>query len=445
MQTRSLPARSSEADQAVLSSADLKQLKLKHFLSSQTEPRRNPDGPDAIAPSVVMRPASQLQPLEPILKSVLQSLISENSTVAAWSKAALQFDLALASGRASSSATLDKFNEDSASALELGTRLAVSSNNERRLQNQLAASIAEIAELRSNSRQSSDLSLSRENQDLRQQLVAVQRSRLQSASQLEQQLQSKCASLESENEMLESKCRRLQLEIQRLNETSLPANFWEGQHSVLSEIFDLKKEYEDLLSAHTNVRADLKSLVEEKNNLLAQLSNKEYECSTLSADVKSCQLKISRLEFELKSRTSESLNGRDSSAVSSGAVYSSPPKFEAFIPISRSAIDRPAATAASVSPYVSTSRSPYLSASRAARTSGVLPTSPVPLFKAAENSRDAPAQDSSFRSYSPSQIGEVVEHLPGSDHVSLSYSQKMKQVLDLVSTLDSRLLSLDEM
>jgi hypothetical protein len=230
-----------------------------------------------------------------------------------------------------------------------------------------------------------------------------------------------------------------------LNETSLPANFWEGQHSVLSEIFDLKKEYEDLLSAHTNVRADLKSLVEEKNNLLAQLSNKEYECSTLSADVKSCQLKISRLEFELKSRTSESLNGRDSSAVSSGAVYSSPPKFEAFIPISRSAIDRPAATAASVSPYVSTSRSPYLSASRAARTSGVLPTSPVPLFKAAENSRDAPAQDSSFRSYSPSQIGEVVEDLPGSDHVSLSYSQKMKQVLDLVSTLDSRLLSLDEM
>lgn len=440
---RSLPARSPEADQAVLSSADLKQLKLKHFLSSQTESRRNPDVPDVIAPSVVIRPASQLQPLEPILKSVLQSLISENSTVAAWSKAALQFDLALASGRASSSSTLDKFNEDSASALELGTRLAVSSNNERRLQNQLAASIAEIAELRSNSRQSSDLSLSRENQDLRQQLAAAQRSRLQSASQLEQQLQSKCASLESENEMLESKCRRLQLENQRLNETSLPANFWEGQHSVLSEIFDLKKEYEDLLSAHMNVRADVKSLVEEKNNLLAQLSNKEYECSTLSADVKSCQLKISRLEFELKSRTSDSLNGRDSAAVSSGAVYSSPPKFEAFIPISRSASDRPAATAASVSPFVS--RSPYLSASRAAHTSGVLPTSPVPLFKTAENSQVAPAQVSLFRSYSPSQIGEVVEDVPASDHVSQSYSQKMKQVLDLVSTLDSRLLSLDEM
>jgi hypothetical protein len=189
MQARSLPARSPEADQAVLSSADLKQLKLKHFLSSQTESRRNPDVPDVIAPSVVIRPASQLQPLEPILKSVVQSLISENSTVAAWSKAALQFDLALASGRASSSSTLDKFNEDSASALELGTRLAVSSNNERRLQNQLAASIAEIAELRSNSRQSSDLSLSRENQDLRQQLAAAQRSRLQSASQLEHQLE----------------------------------------------------------------------------------------------------------------------------------------------------------------------------------------------------------------------------------------------------------------
>jgi hypothetical protein len=63
---------------------------------------------------------------------------------------------------------------------------------------------------------------------------------LQDNAESNEKMQALISSLESENEMLESKCRRLQLEIQRMNDkTSLPANFWEGQHSVLNEIFDL--------------------------------------------------------------------------------------------------------------------------------------------------------------------------------------------------------------
>ena len=438
MQPRSLSSQASEPDNSTTSPADLKQLNLKRFLSSQAEPRGSVGVPRALP----LSGSPTLQPLQPALKSVLQSLISENSTVTAWSKAALHFDTTI--GRASSSSTLDKFNEDSATTLDLGTRLAVSSNNERRLQNQLASSIAEIAELRSNSRQSSDIGLSRENQELRQQLAAAQRSRSQSASQLEQQLQSKCASLQSENDMLESKCRRLQQEIQRLNETSLPANFWEGQHSVLSEIFDMKKEYEQLLSAHMNMRADVKVLVGDKNSLLAQLSNKDYECATLSEDLKACKLKISRLEFELKSRMSESLNGCDSVTLSSGAPFArgSPP--EAFVPTNRPASDRPAASWASVSPYVNISRAVFPSAAPSASPVDFLPSSH--LTSAAENnSRVAPLHEASSRSYSPSQIGEVTEELPQSNQGSQAYSQKMKAVLDLVSTLDSRLLSLDAM
>jgi hypothetical protein len=443
MHPRSLAFQATRPDDPAMSSGDLKQLELKRFLASQAEPRSSADSPNALAPpsGLSLKPAALLQSLEPVLKSVLQSLISENSSSTAWSKAALAFDVA--SGRTTSSSTLDKFNDDSASALDLGTRLAVSSSNERRLQNQLAASISEIAELRSNSRQSSDLSLSRENQELRQQLAAAQRLRSQSASQLEHQLQSKCASLQSENEMLESKCRRLQQEIQRLNETSLPANFWEGQHSVLSEIFDLKKEYEHLLSAHSNVRSEVKLLVGEKNSLLAQLSNKDYECSTLAEDVKSCKLKISRLEFELKSRMNESLNGQDSVAVSSRALFSRSPPPEAFVPSSLSASDRAAAPWASVSPYVSSARPSVPSAAPSASPTDVRP---VNHFTAAEeNSRVFPLHVASTGSYSPSQIEEVAEELPLSGQGSQSYSEKMKAVLDLVSTLDSRLLSLDAM
>ena len=443
MQSRSLSIQS-ETDPPAASSADLKQLKLKQYLSSQTDPRKSDASADVPnAPPASVELSSQLQSLKPVLKSVVYSLITENSSVAAWSKAARQFDADF--GRASSSISLDKFNEESASVLDLGTRLTVSSNNERRLQNQLAASIAEIAELRSNSRQSSDLSLARENQELRTQLAAAHRTRSQSASQLELQLQSKCDSLQSENEMLESKCRRLQLEIQRLNETSLPANFWEGQHSVLSEIYDLKKEYEALHSAHLNGRAEQKLLVEEKNTLLAQLSNKEYECSVMAGDLKSCQLKISRLEFELKSRTSESLNGSDTAAYSSAPVFAANPQFEAFVPTSRSATDyQTSAASASVSPFVSTSR-----LSSASRT---LPASPAELRPTGRLTSEAASSGlvsqhaaSPRSSYSPSQIGEVPQQLPLSDQGGQQYSQKMKAVLDLVSTLDSRLLSLDAM
>jgi hypothetical protein len=440
MQPRSVSFQA-ETDSPAVSSADLKQLKLKQYLSSQTEPRKSADISNA--PSASIELSSQFQSLKPVLKSVMYSLITENSSVAAWSKAARQFDADF--GRASSSISLDKFNEESGSVLDLGSRLTVSSNNERRLQNQLAASIAEIAELRSNSRQSSDLSLARENQELRTQLAAAHRARSQSASQLELQMQSKCDSLQSENEMLESKCRRLQLEIQRLNETSLPANFWEGQHSVLSEIYDLKKEYEVLYSAHMSVRAEQKLLVEEKNTLLAQLSNKEYECGVMTGDLKSCKLKISRLEFELKSRTSESLNGSDSVAYSSTPAFAGNPQLEAFVPTSRSASDfQTHAALASVSPFVSTSRLSLPPRALSASPADLRPTGHL-TTEAASSGLLSQHAASARPSHSPSQVGEVPQELSLSDQGSQPYSQKMKAVLDLVSTLDSRLLSLDTM
>lgn len=448
MQPRSLTVQVSEPDQPGTSSADLKQLKLKHFLASQTDPHIIADVPSASPSGTSLPPATQLQSLKPVLASVLRTLISENSSMSAWSKAALQFDTAC--GKGTSLSTLDKFNDDSATFLDLGARLAVSSSNERRLQSQLAASIAEIAELRSSSRQSSDLSLARENQDLRNQLAAAQRARsqnVQAVSQLELQLQSKCASLESENEVMESKCRRLQQEIQRLNERSpsLPVTFWEEQRSVLSEIVDLKKEYEDLLSAHMNVRAEVKALVEEKNSLSAQLANKEYECSALSADLKTCKSKISRLESELRSRNSDSLNGSDIATVSS-VPFSGSPQFEAFVPTNRSASNLPSAAAwVSVSPKASTSRS--------AAPSHILSTSPADvrfsdhLGLAAKAHQIVPPKSSSNDStrFSPSQVGEVSEEPLLSGLGSEPYSQKMKAVLELVSTLDSRLLSLDAM
>ena len=446
MQPRGVSSPATVADQPTVSSGDLKQLNLKRFLASTTASRSDAPAPSASPSSMSLAPAAHLQALKPVLKTVLSSLISENSSVAAWSKAALQFDTA--SGKSAPQSTLDKLEEDATTALDLGTRLAVSSNNERRLQNQLAASIAEIAELRSNSRQSSDISLARENQELRQQLAAAHRVRVQSASQVENHLQSKCSSLESENEMLDSKCRRLQQEIQRLNDTSLPANFWEGQHSVLNEIFDLKKEYEDLLSAHMSVRSEVKSLVQEKNALLAQLSNKEYECGAMSADLKACQLRISRLEFELRSKFSDSMNDTDSVARTSAAPFASSPKFEAFVPTSRSAGDR------SIAAPWALSVSPEFVASSVGLPSRVLSTTPPDMrqtsdpYIAADISQFVPQRAIlSVSSHSPSQAREV--ELPPQDRVSPQdsqpYSQKMKAVLELVSTLDSRLLSLDTM
>ena len=441
--SRGFSSPTTEADHPAVSSSDLKQLKLKSFLASKADAHSQAAVPNAAPSSRGLAPAAGLQSLKPVLKTVLSSLISENSSVAAWSKAALQFDTAF--GRSASQSSLEKVEDESAGALDLGTRLAVSSNNERRLQNQLAASIAEIAELRSSSRQSSDISLARENQELRLQLAAAQRVRVQSASQVENHLQSKCSSLESENEMLESKCRRLQLEIQRMNDkTSLPANFWEGQHSVLNEIFDLKKEYEDLLSAHTSMRSEVKSLVEEKNNLLAQLSNKEHEYGTMSADLKSCKLRIARLEFELRSRSSESFNDIDSFARSSAAPFASSPQLEPFVPINRSAA---APWASSVSPNMVTSGVGLPSRIVSTTPPDMRPTSPLSII--AESSQFIPQRAVlSVSSHSPSLAGEVVE-LPlqdrSSPQSSQPYSQKMKAVLELVSTLDSRLLSLDTM
>ena len=439
MQPRSLHVQASELEQPAASSGDLKQLKLKQFLASQTDPRRIDDAPSAPPSSAGPTLAAQLQSLKPVLSSVLRSLISENSSVAAWSKAALQFDQV--SGKSASPSSLDKLNEDSASVLDLGARLAVSSSNERRLQNQLSASIAEIAEVRSNSRKSSDISLARENQELRSQLAAAQRARAQSASQIEQQLQSKCACLESENQFLESKCRRLQTENQQLSDLSqsLPASFREEQHSVLSEISGLKKEYEELLSAHMTVRADVKMLVEEKNAMMAQLANKDYECGTLSADLKSCKSKISRLESELRSRTGESLNGSETATVSAASLAGSP-QLEPFVPTNRSAGSRTTPWA-SVSPTVPTSRSfvPFPASPADLRANGHLPaaakaSSIDPLHTASDDSR-----------YSPSQVGEVSEEASAGGQDSQQYSQKMRALLDLVSTLDSRLLSLDAM
>jgi hypothetical protein len=449
MQPRSLPANASasESRQPGVNSAEMKQLKLKHYLASQTDSRAIAHVPAASTPSASPRPVAQLQSLKPVLASVLRALVSENASLSAWSKAALQFDTA--SGKATSLSTLDKFNEESANMLDLGARLAVSSSNERRLQSQLAASIAEIAELRSNSRQSNDLSLARENQDLRNQLAAAQRARSHnspSASQLEL-LQSKCSSLESENEVMEAKCRRLQQEIQRLNEKSppLPATFWEEQRSVLSEIYDLKKEYEDLLAAHMNGRAEIKALVEEKNALAAQLANKEHECSSLSADLKSCKSKISRLESEMRSRSGDFLNGSDSAAAPSVPVAGSP-QCEAFVPTNRSAGNLPTAAA-----WLSVS--PKASASRSAALSQTFSTSPADsrasdrLDSAAKASHIASQKFSSHEPmrFSPSHVADASEELRGSAQDIEPYSQKMKAVLDLVSTLDSRLLSLDAM
>jgi hypothetical protein len=235
----------------------------------------------------------------------------------------------------------------------------------------------------------------------------------------------------------------LQQEIQRLNETSLPANFWEGQHSALNAMFDLKKEYEELLSAHMNVRSDVKLLVEEKNTLLAQLSNKEYECATMSSDLKANKMKISRLEFELRSKMSESFQVNSPSCVV-GAVAGSP-QLEAFVPTNRHAVD-----ISSASPWASVS--PHLSISRADLPFRTMSTSPAQLTQAdhhptdGESSQIVPVRGAvSGASESPSQVGDVADDLPQNYHDSQAHSQRMKAVLDLVTTLDSRLLNLDAM
>ena len=126
MQSRSLFIQS-ETDLPAASSADLKQLKLKQYLSSQTDPRKSDASADVPnAPPASVELSSQLQSLKPVLKSVVYSLITENSSVAAWSKAARQFDADF--GRASSSISLDKFNEESGILLIRDSKVYLNKN-----------------------------------------------------------------------------------------------------------------------------------------------------------------------------------------------------------------------------------------------------------------------------------------------------------------------------